>query len=201
MRTALVLLCLLAFGLAGCHRRPRAPQMPARPAARPPVVLPPAEPQARPMEEPELPAEPLPPPTPTPEAAQPKLEPAPPPAQPQPRRARPAPRKAAKPSEPEPTVPTPVATPALPAPQLGEVLPEAQRRALEQTLEESLAAARRVLAALERRKLTRPQAESAGRVRAFVRQAEANRATNLTGAVQFARRAAVLADDLAESVR
>jgi len=218
---ALCLMLLLSIFGTGCtwfkKTPPPAPPPPAPPA--PKIVIPPPQPvQAKPLEEPQLPSKPLPPPEPEPNVIRPKLEPVQPPKPPvaAKKRARPA-TAATKPAKPvetpapqppkaEPVPPPPVAeTPAAakpePEPKLGEVIPEAQRRVYLQAIEESLESARRGLSSLQGRTLTREQAETEGRVRAFMKQAEDARATDVSMAAQLARRAALLARDLLDSLK
>lgn len=178
---------------AGCRaRRAAAPAPPPRPvrAFTPPPPLVPAlvvlhEPE---VAETQLPVSVLPPPAAT------TRFPPPPPV----RRRRGAP--AAKPA-PEPEEPTPPEPQAAPAIHLGEVLPAALARQLEQRLAEHTASARRVLDSIGSRRLSRSQADLAARIRAFLRQSERMRARDLAAAAELSRRAALLAQELERSLR
>lgn len=127
-----------------------------------------------------------------------ELPPAPKP-EPQPRRrnSRPAPASA--------PVNTPKAAPAeepaAPAPQLGEVMTPGQRAELRRAFDEASAQARQSLSKLEGRALTAEQAESAARVKSFLSQAESLLEADLRSAAELARRAALLARDLAGAIR
>ncbi len=199
-------LIVLVFQL-GCRRTQKAPPTPAAPV--PKVEMPPPlKPQAKPLEEPQLPT----PPQPTPQK-EPQMSPnvitVPPPPPPQPaRRTKPTQAAKPKPAEPPPaTTPAapaeetkPVQPAALPEPVLGEVIPGDQARRLEQTLAANLGTAQSVLAQIKGRRLTREQSESANRVRAFIRQSEQARRSDIAVAAELSRRAALLAEDLRKTL-
>lgn len=84
-----------------------------------------------------------------------------------------------------------------PPPQLGELLSEERRLELRKEIEQSLERARAALNVASRRSLTRAQREAANRVRTFIRQTEEAVARDISTAVQLARRADLLAQDLA----
>ena len=85
--------------------------------------------------------------------------------------------------------------------QLGEILTPAQKADLIRNLDQSLAATRVSLSKVQGRSLTPDQAETARLVRSFEEQAESARQTDLSVAVQLARRAELLARDLASAMR
>lgn len=124
----------------------------------------------------------------------------PPAPQPEPQRrrriSRPAP--AAPVSAPKPA---PVEEPAGPAPQLGEVITPEQRSELRRVFDEASSQAKQSLGKLEGRTLSGERAESVARVRAFLAQAESLLESDLRSAAELARRAALLARDLAGAVR
>jgi hypothetical protein len=77
---------------------------------------------------------------------------------------------------------------------------EEQRREYIASIESDIGVALKLLKEIEGRPLTRDQAENANRVRAFVQQARESKAIDPTGALQLARRAAILAGDLVRSL-
>jgi hypothetical protein len=79
-------------------------------------------------------------------------------------------------------------------------MPDEKRRAYLASIEADLGAAQKVLREIEGKPLTRVQNENASRVKAFVQQANDARSTDISGAVQLARRAAILAEELAKSM-
>jgi hypothetical protein len=90
---------------------------------------------------------------------------------------------------------------ATPAPLLVPVLTPAQRQELERSVNERTSRAQRVLASIAGRRLSREQAELAGQIRTFLKQAEEARGTDLLRANNLAERAEVLAEDLALRLR
>jgi hypothetical protein len=118
---------------------------------------------------------------------QPKIETPPPPA----RKAR---RRVSKPAG----APEQTEAPAQvePVPRLGEILSAEQSREYTQALDQSLALVQRSLTAIASRRLTADQRQTAGRVRVFARQAEDLRSRDLATAVNLAKRAELLAQDL-----
>lgn len=206
---------VLLLGLAGCtpfKRTPKAPPPPPppqQPAIQAPVT---PMPQAKPMEEPQLPSAPMPPPEVEPTVIRPKIEQVEPP-KPAPRtrrrRATPA-AKQAKPVE-TPTAPQLAEQPAVEPPQppqpakpeikLAEVLTEEQRRDYSQTIDESLGESRRALSSLQGRTLTREQSENESRIRTFIRQAEEARETDIRASAQLSRRAVLLARELLDTLK
>lgn len=108
-------------------------------------------------------------------------------------RPRPASPPATTPSAPEP--------PAAPIPQLGQILSAEEQQRYAGMTDQALSRARTLLRPLERRRLTPDQQASLDRVVTFIRQAEELRQRDLVQAASLAERAAVLAADLAASVR
>jgi hypothetical protein len=113
----------------------------------------------------------------------------PPPAAPAPRRPTPAPRVAT------PT-PPPVPDVTQPPPRLGQIFTAEQLREYNRNLDESLERVRKVLAMVGGRTLNRDLTEVVDRIQTFQRQAEQARETDLVTAVNLARRADLLAQDL-----
>jgi hypothetical protein len=81
-------------------------------------------------------------------------------------------------------------------PQLGEILTGAQRRQVETELADHLARARDVLTRATRATLNSGQVETRERIRIFIQQAESARDRDPATALQLARRADLLAQDL-----
>jgi hypothetical protein len=113
---------------------------------------------------------------------------APPPA-PAPR--RPAPVRATAP--PPPTV---VPTEPPPTPRLGQIFTAEQLREYNRALEESLDRVKRVLGTVAGRNLNAEQTQMVRRIQTFQKQAEQAREQDLVTAVNLARRADLLAQDL-----
>ena len=91
--------------------------------------------------------------------------------------------------------------PARPVPRLGQVLSTQQRRELNETIDRSLDAAQRSVAAVVKRTLSVDQVNSVRRIRAFVRQARETREQDLALAKNLADRARLLAQDLERGLR
>lgn len=196
---AVASLALLAAALfsAGCRARrapaPAAPLRPARAFTPPPAIVPAARVLAEPeTAETQTPLSVLPPPP-----LPPALSQLPPP--PRPVRRRPA----APSAKPEPEEAAAPETPAEPAPgvRLGEVLPAETARLLDRQLADNSSAARRVLDIARGRRLSRDQADLAARIRAFLRQADQMRMSDLSAAAELSRRAALLAQELEKTLR
>ncbi len=92
--------------------------------------------------------------------------------------------------------PTPEPEP-LTTPRLGQIFTAEQLREYNKALDESLERVRRTLAVIMGKNLNAEQTEAANRIRTFLRQAEQTREQDLVTAVNLARRADVLALDLA----
>jgi hypothetical protein len=165
----------------------------------PPQAFTPPPPQvekpAPPVQTPTLPAPPeiagdpnatVPPETPVavPEA------PAPPAPKPPARRAVVPPRAVTPPAQADQT----------PPPRLGPMLTPDQLRDYNRTLDESLDRVKKILAALSRKNLNSEQADTANRISTFQKQAEQERELDLVTAVNLAKRADLLAQDLMERV-
>jgi hypothetical protein len=103
---------------------------------------------------------------------------------------------------PRPAQPKTVANPPSPEPRsLGAILPAGQKAELAKVHQRSAAAARRELARLQGKKLTREQAETASRIRSLLGQADEVQQRDPAMAAQLAGRAEVLARDLGAAVR
>jgi hypothetical protein len=98
------------------------------------------------------------------------------------------------------TTPPTVTEPPTP-PRLGPVIPADQRRAYTRTLEESLERVRKALEFLATRNLNAEQAEARDKISTFQKQAEQAREQDLVLAVNLAKRADLLAQDLVNRVR
>jgi hypothetical protein len=98
---------------------------------------------------------------------------------------------------PRPLPPPPEPTEPAPSPRLGQIFTADQSRDYNRALDESLTRVRMVLAAAASRKLTADQDSLVVRIRTFVMQAEQAREQDLVTAVSLARRADLLAQDLA----
>jgi hypothetical protein len=117
--------------------------------------------------------------------------PAPPDPRPAPRRTSPTPAHTT-PAPPVPEQPAP--------PRLGPVFTAEQRRAYTRTLEESLERVKRALEFLATRNLNPEQADVREKISTFQKQAEQAREQDLVLAVNLAKRADLLAQDLVARV-
>lgn len=98
----------------------------------------------------------------------------------------------------------PVAEEAKPAPQavkLGVILSPEQTRELAKRLEEAVERTNSAVVLIEGKLLTKEQAETVGRIRSFLAQAEQTREADLAGSVSLAERADLLSRDLLERLR
>lgn len=196
----------LALGLMcnGCWfgRTKAATKVPPPPA---PAVLPNAgSPDAKPADLPALPAEalapvPIDPPPPKQTVVIPAPKPLPSPKTTPPPRRQQSRQPAVVPAPPPAATPV-TPTPAAPAPQLGEFLTTAQRRQLEAELLTTLQRSRSALGRINGSNLSAAQRETADRIRVFISQAEAQRPEDVATALQFARRADLLGQDLLKSI-
>jgi hypothetical protein len=116
----------------------------------------------------------------------------------------PAPRPPTPPKKPAiAAAPKAVVTPSEPAPEpiavprLGQIYTAEQTREYSKTLEESLDRVRRTIAVIEKKSLTPEQSQALEGIRTFQKQAEQAREQDLLTAVNLARRADLLARDLA----
>jgi len=125
-----------------------------------------------------------------------------PPPQPVQRRPQPphTPPVQATTPEVQPPAPTPVVPPP-PAPRLGEILTEDRRREYETQFTAFMAEARAAVNRATGRRLNSVQREMLGRIRVFLQQADSSRANDLPTALQLARRADLLGQDLVKSLR
>lgn len=202
MRATAVL--AIALSTSGCWFRKKKPPMV-------PVITPRQQPQSTPPPaqepQPETPPQPAPQaPKSAPEPEQsPKIEkPSPAPQQKKrsPRastpRSNPVPVPV-PPPEPEPSAET--VPPPAPMPQLGEILTPEKRQQYENEYADCLRRARAALAKASGRALSGTQTESVSRVQAFVRQAEELHGRDISTALQLARRADLLGQDLAKTLQ
>lgn len=91
--------------------------------------------------------------------------------------------------------------PAAAAVQLGVILPPEQTRELAKRLEEAVERTKSAVVLIEGKLLTKDQAETLGRIRSFLAQAEQTREADLAGSVSLAERADLLSRDLLERLR
>jgi hypothetical protein len=183
----------LALALSGCWfgKKPvvSALPLPPQPIAMNPVL--PPFPQTDEDEE-DLPAiQPAPVPDTAAIAPPPETQPVPPP------------RRPVRPKKPSPTPETPVPAntqPPAPPARLEEVLTEDRRRQLETDFSRSVTQARSTLNQTGGRSLTNVQRQTAERIRTFLQQAEQSKKGDLATAVQLAKRAELLAQDLRKSL-
>lgn len=181
-RLCLVVMAAALLFSSGCWPRKK------KVAPPPPAPAPQAQPAPREQPEPSPP----PGPAPVPQAQPPET---PPPA-------RPAHPHATHPGTPRPQPAPPAAAPTPePVPQLGEMIPAGQRRQLDASYGSDLRKARDVLATVGAAKLDATRAEMATRVRSFIRQAEEYHDRDLVAAAELARRARLLAEDLAARLK
>ena len=98
------------------------------------------------------------------------------------------------------TLPPDVTPAPTPVPQLVEVLTPGARRQSEVELVVSLQRARTALGRAAGRNLTPAQRDTVERIRVFIQQAEAERSKDIATALQLARRANLLGEDLVKSL-
>lgn len=205
MRTTTALpVLLLSLGLTGCwFGKKKTPKVPVNlpvPTGAPKSTLPP------------LPQDPFPPPNPPPTKAPPvqSTEGDRPADTPPAHRRRPSSQKpspASKPVE-TPSAPAEVPAPApsapsapqSPPPRLGEVLDEDTRRQYETELTNYLASAEAAVQKTAGRQLTSAQKETVQRIQSFIAQARQAKDRDLSTALQLARRADLLGQDLSASL-
>jgi hypothetical protein len=180
-----LLAIVLALAAASCTRRHARVFVP--PPARPkPAFVPPPQPQI--PNPPQFDADLEEPPVPEADSTFPVLPP--PPAPPKRPPVVATPRPAPPPVASEPPEP-------IPSPRLGQIFTADQSREYNRVLDESLTRVRTVLAVAANRRLTSDQDNLVVRIRTFVTQAEQAREQDLVTAVNLARRADLLAQDLA----
>lgn len=93
--------------------------------------------------------------------------------------------------------PKPAPAPAASPQQLGPMLSPEQKAQQTRAYQQSAKAAEQSLAAVMARPLTREQMDSVNRIRSLLTQAQAAQARDIAAAAQLARRAELLAQDLA----
>jgi hypothetical protein len=129
----------------------------------------------------------------------------PPPAQPAPAGGRVLPRRPGgnpATTPPVPEVETPVTpTPAPATPQLSEILTEDRRRQYETEFAGYVGRAKEVLNRASRGRLNIRQQQTTMRIQTFLQQAEESKVKDVVTAVELARRADLLAQDLLKSLR
>jgi hypothetical protein len=192
MRLRQVLLVApLAIALSGCWFGKKAVvaalPLPPQPIAMNPVI----PPLPQPEDEAELPAVQ---PAPVPDAT--AITPPPEPEPPARRPVRPRRPSSVSPETPVPATAQPPAPPA----RLEEVLTEERRRQLETDFSRSVAQARTTLNQTNGRSLTSVQRQTSERIKTFLQQADQAKKGDLATAVQLARRAELLAQDLRKSL-
>lgn len=192
MNRHLLALILLAIVVSpGCRLFRRAPK---------PQPTPPQPRVMQPIPEVKSDPKPLPPPPEIPVQVEVTQEPAPPPEEdfPGPPRRRPVPPKP-KPAE---TVAVPEQPPPpMAMPQIGQILSPEEQQAYNSAIDRNLERAQRIAGVLASRRLNRQQATTLERVKAFMQQAQETRRTDPARAATLAERAAVLAEDLLQSVQ
>ncbi|HVV47304.1 MAG TPA: hypothetical protein VHC72_18970 [Bryobacteraceae bacterium] len=182
---------------SGClfHKSPPKAVAPVSTPPAPIVIPAPSEPAPPPVLEQGAVLNPLPQTTLPPAEAPPAPKPNPfPPATNPPRNSR---------TRPEPAAPNPV-TPApmpAPAPSLGAILSAEDRRRLDAQYRDDLGQANRILGRLTGKALNAEQRDSVSRAQAFISQANQYHDRDLATAAELARRARVLTQDLASSLR
>ena len=188
----------LSLGLSGCFtpRRqftmPPVPQVAAKPLPQPVIESPPnVETPLPSIDLPELALNPspemeLPPPKPTP-----RRKPSPVPAS-----TVPAPATTPEVTEPPATSPTPVPT----TPQLSEILTDDRRKQYETEFAGSVSRARASVTRTSGRRLNDTQKLTVERITTFLQQAEESKGKDLVTALEFARRADLLGQDLLKSL-
>ena len=188
-----MLALLLLLGSSSCWPHRKKPPLPptqipsARPAETKPPVATPLPPKVQTSAPPSQ--------TPGPPGVetQPKID-TPPPA-PVKKKRRGGKKRTGAPEQAEQPAPA-EAAPAEPAPRLGEILSSEQSREYTRALDQSVALVQRVLSTIASRRLTPDQKQTSDRVRVFARQAEEARLKDLATAVNLAKRAELLAQDL-----
>ena len=187
----ILFVALLSLGTSGCWLGGPKPtiKVPPVPLPKAPVAPPPA-----PIPPPAKPAETTAPPATTPEPTK----------KPTPRRPRPAP-KTPPVQQPTPEPPAVLATPPpaapVPAPRLGEMLSPAQTRQAEADFQVSLQRAQTALSRASGRNLTPAQRDTLERIRVFISQAQGEKQRDLATALQLARRADLLGQDLLKGLQ
>jgi hypothetical protein len=128
----------------------------------------------------------------------------PPPAAPKKRsstpRTSPGAPKAAPPAlKPQPAEAAPAK--AVREPVLGQLITEEQKTEYRRTYDENASEANRLLASFSAKKLVKEQVDTVGRIRSFLQQAGEAKATDWSLAANLARRALLLARELAQRLQ
>lgn len=200
MRTARwMALLAMTISLSGCWFKKKPAIVPVVTPRQQPQAPTPAPPPPQQQETPPPPVVEPAKPTPQPEPQAPVQKPSPAPSTP--KRRRPAPQTPPQPQPQEAPTPTTPPAAAVPIPQLGELLTPEKRKQYEEECDQRLRRARAVLTQTSGRTLTPSQTESAGRVRSFIRQAEELRGRDIATALQLARRADLLGQDLSQTLQ
>jgi len=115
-------------------------------------------------------------------------------------------RPTAPPATPIPTTPVtpevePPPVPVPTTPQLSEILTEDRRKQIEADLLASVARANEAVKRAAGRRLNERQQEYLQRIKTFLEQAEKSKANDLAAALQLARRADLLGEDLQKSLQ
>jgi hypothetical protein len=114
---------------------------------------------------------------------------------------KPAPRRPRQTVATAPPPPTAEAAPPEPVPTLREILTPERQREYENEFSRSMASARTALSRVAgRNNLSVPQRENVSRIQTFLTQADAARRDDLGTALQLARRADLLGQDLLKSL-
>jgi hypothetical protein len=175
----------LSLGSTSCLFRKSTPPrvfVPPPPTARPPVAT--TQPELPPPPEIEMPEDE------TVSSGIPAAMPPPEPPPPAPPRRTPPPVRAT-------TQPPAIVPPeAQPAPRLGQIFTAEQLREYNRAVDESLDRVKRVLGSVAGRNLNPDLADIVSRIQTFQKQAEQAREQDLVTAVNLARRADLLAQDL-----
>lgn len=203
-RFGVLLLLLLTLGVDGCwiplrrHTRQIVPPPPVVTPKPAPETKPETKPAAKPAAQPEAPpdikieTEPI--------QVPPELQEQPPVAKPPAKKPRKQAQPVVVPQAPAaPAVASPA--PAQSVPQLSVLLTAEQRSQYEADYASNLASAQDGLVRTAGAALNAAQKESVTRIRSFMRQAEELHKKDLATAAQLAHRAAVLSQDLAQSMR
>ncbi len=139
-----------------------------------------------------------------PVAGQPVANPAPPPVEPAPKEtppSKPAARRNPVPATPPASAPAAAPVAPAPPPALREIISGEQRRQYEAEFAQGVVRAGEVLKQASARTLNAGQQETAARIRTFLAQATAMRADDISTALQLARRADLLGQELLKSFK
>jgi hypothetical protein len=85
-------------------------------------------------------------------------------------------------------------------PVLGQLITEEQKAEYRRTYHENAGEANRILLSFSARKLAKEQVDTIARIRSFLQQAGEARSTDWSLAANFARRALILARELAQRI-